>query len=71
VVLLHALTLVAGVIPIVVVVLVGGVELFLLGAVGDEVGGVTALKAAAREDKANSKADESVVLVRLATWPPT
>jgi hypothetical protein len=24
-----------------------------------------------KEDKANSKADESVVLVGLATWPPT
>jgi hypothetical protein len=28
-------------------------------------------KAAHKEDKANSKADESVVLVGLATWPPT
>jgi hypothetical protein len=28
-------------------------------------------EAAAKEDKANSKADESVVLVGLATWPPT
>jgi hypothetical protein len=45
---LLALTLVAGVIPIVVVLLVGGVELLPLGAVGDEVGGVTALKAAPR-----------------------
>jgi hypothetical protein len=26
---------------------------------------------AAKEDKTNSKADESIVLVRLATWPPT
>jgi hypothetical protein len=45
---LLALTLVAGVIPIVEVLLVGGVELLPLGAVGDEVGGVTALKAAPR-----------------------
>jgi hypothetical protein len=29
------------------------------------------LEAAHKEDKANSKADESVVLVGLATWPPT
>jgi hypothetical protein len=42
------LALVAGVIPVVVVVLVGGVELLPLGAVGDEVGGVTALEAAPR-----------------------
>jgi hypothetical protein len=42
------LALVAGVIPIVEVLLVGGVELLPLGAVGDEVGGVTALKAAPR-----------------------
>jgi hypothetical protein len=28
-------------------------------------------KAVVKEDKANSKADESVVLVGLATWPPT
>jgi hypothetical protein len=26
---------------------------------------------AAKEDKANSKADETVVLVGLASWPPT
>jgi hypothetical protein len=44
-VLLLALVLVAGVVPVVVVVLVGGVKLLPLGAVGDEVGGVTALKA--------------------------
>jgi hypothetical protein len=45
-VLLLDVTLVAGVVPIVVVVvkLVGGVELLPLGAVGDEVGGVTALE---------------------------
>jgi hypothetical protein len=99
----------AVVVPLGVVILVGGgVELLPLGAVGDEVGGVTALKAALgdlllslwnlckarnfvasraisssgmlsywsseaadKEDKANSKADESVVLVGLATWPPT
>jgi hypothetical protein len=47
-VLLLALALVAGIIPVVVVVLVGGVELLPLGAVGDEVGGVTALEAAPR-----------------------
>jgi hypothetical protein len=28
-------------------------------------------KAVDKEDKANSKSDESVVLVGLATWPPT
>jgi hypothetical protein len=108
VVLLLTLALVAGVIPVVVVVLVGGVKLLPLGTVGDEVGGVTALEAAPRrpppllaesvqraelprqqgdlvigmlsycsseaaqkEDKVNFKADESVVLVGLATWPPT
>jgi hypothetical protein len=108
VVLLLALALIAGVIPIVVVVLVRGVKLLPLRAVGDEVGGVTALEAAPRrppplvaepvqsskishqqgdlvvgmlsycsseaahkEDKANFKADESVVLVVLVTWPPT
>jgi hypothetical protein len=43
-----ALALVAGVIPVVVVVLVGGVKLFRLGAVGDEVVGVTTLKATPR-----------------------
>jgi hypothetical protein len=48
-VLLLALALVTGVIPIVVVVLVvGGVELPPLGAVSDEVGGVAALEAAPR-----------------------
>jgi hypothetical protein len=47
-VLLLALTLVVGVIPVVVVVLVGGVELLPLRAVSDEVGGVTALEAALR-----------------------
>jgi hypothetical protein len=43
-----ALALVTGVVPVVVVVLVGGVELLPLDAVGDEVGGVTALEAAPR-----------------------
>jgi hypothetical protein len=47
-VLLLALALVVGVIPIVIVVLVGGVKLLPLGAVGDEVGGVTVLEAAPR-----------------------
>jgi hypothetical protein len=45
---LLALALVAGVIPVFVVVLVGGVELLPLRAVGDEVGGVAALEAAPR-----------------------
>jgi hypothetical protein len=45
-VLLLALSLVTGVIPVVVVVLVGGVKLLPLGAVDDEVGGVAALEAA-------------------------
>jgi hypothetical protein len=44
-VLLLALALVTGVVPVVIVVLVGGVELLPLGAVGDEVGDVTALEA--------------------------
>jgi hypothetical protein len=48
VILLLALALVAGVIPNVVVVLVGGVELLLLGAVCNEVGGVATLKVAPR-----------------------
>jgi hypothetical protein len=92
----------------VVILVGGGVELLPLGAVGNEVGGVTTLEAALgdlllslrnlcraqnflasraisssgmlsyysleaahKEDKANSKADESIVLVGLATWPPT
>jgi hypothetical protein len=45
-VLLLSLTHVARVIPVVLVVLVSGVKLLPLGAVGDEVGGVTALEAA-------------------------
>jgi hypothetical protein len=48
VVLLLSLALVTGVISVVVVVLVGGVELLLLGAVSDKVGGVAALEAAPR-----------------------
>jgi hypothetical protein len=47
-VLLLTLVLVAGVVPDVVVVLVGGVRLLSLGAVDDEVSGVTALEAASR-----------------------
>jgi hypothetical protein len=47
-VLLLALTFVAGVVPVVAVLFVGGVELLPLGAVSDEVGGVAALKAAPR-----------------------
>jgi hypothetical protein len=48
-VLLLALALVAGVVLVVVVVLIrGGVELLLLGAVGDEVGGVAPLEATPR-----------------------
>jgi hypothetical protein len=47
-VLLLAFALVAGVILVVVVVLVRGVKLLPLGAVGDEVGGVTALEATPR-----------------------
>jgi hypothetical protein len=46
-VLFLALAHAAGVVPVVVVALVGGgVELLPLGAVGDEVGGIAALKAA-------------------------
>jgi hypothetical protein len=45
-VLLLALALVTGVTLVVIVVHVGGVELLLLGAVGDEVGSVAALEAA-------------------------
>jgi hypothetical protein len=47
-ILLLALALVAGVIPVVVVILIGGVKLLSLGAVDDEVGGVTTLEAAPR-----------------------
>jgi hypothetical protein len=47
-VVLLALALVAGVVPVVVVVLVGGVKLLLVGAVGDEVGGVAVFEAAPR-----------------------
>jgi hypothetical protein len=47
-VLLLALALVAGIVPVVVVVLIGGVNLLPLGAVGDEVGGVAALEEAPR-----------------------
>jgi hypothetical protein len=47
-VLLLAIALVAGVVSVVIVVLVGGVELLSLGAVDDEVGGVTALEAVPR-----------------------
>jgi hypothetical protein len=43
---LLVVTFVARVIPVGVVVLVRGVKLLPLGAVGDEVGGVTTLKAA-------------------------
>jgi hypothetical protein len=46
--LLLDLALVVGVIPVVVVVLVGGVELLPLGAAGNDVGGVAALEAAPR-----------------------
>jgi hypothetical protein len=46
--LLLVIALVVGVIPVGVVVLVGGVELLSLGAVSDEVGGVAALEAAPR-----------------------
>jgi hypothetical protein len=45
-VLLLALALVTRVIPVVVVVLIGGVDLLPLGAVSDEVSSVTALEAA-------------------------
>jgi hypothetical protein len=49
-VLLLVITLIAGVIPVVVVliVLIGGVELLPLGAVSDEVSGVAALEATPR-----------------------
>jgi hypothetical protein len=47
-VLLLTFALVVGIVPVVVVVLVGGVKLLSLGAVSDEVGGVTALEAAPR-----------------------
>jgi hypothetical protein len=47
-VLLLSLALVTGVVPVIVVVLVGGVELLPLGAVDHEVGGVATLDAAPR-----------------------
>jgi hypothetical protein len=93
------------VVPLGIVILVGGVELPPLGAVSDEVGGVAALEiplvdlflslqnlckvrnfltnrtisssgmlsycsseGTVKEDKTNSKADETVVLVGLASW---
>jgi hypothetical protein len=105
---LLTLALVTRVVSVVVVVLIRGVELLLVGVVGDEVGGVAHSKqplgdlllslrnlckahnflasrmisssgmlsyclseAVAKEDKTNSKADESIVLVGLASWPPT
>jgi hypothetical protein len=46
VVLLLIIALFAGVILVGVIILVGGVELLPLGAVGDKVGGVIALEAA-------------------------
>jgi hypothetical protein len=48
VVLILTLALVTGIVPVVIVVLVGGVELLSLGAVGDEVGGVAAFKVTPR-----------------------
>jgi hypothetical protein len=45
-VLLLVVALVARVVPVGVVILVGGVELLPLGAVGDKVGGVATLEAA-------------------------
>jgi hypothetical protein len=47
-VLLLVVTVVAGVVSVGVVVLIGGVKLLSLGSVDDEVGDVTALKAAPR-----------------------
>jgi hypothetical protein len=47
-VLLLVIALVAGVVPVFVVVPVGGVKLLPLGAVSDEVSGVTAVEAAPR-----------------------
>jgi hypothetical protein len=44
-VVLLVVALVAGVVPVGLVVLVGGVNLLSLGAVGDEEGGVAALEA--------------------------
>jgi hypothetical protein len=48
VVLLFIVALVAGVVSVVIVALVGGVELLPLEAVGDEVGDIDALEAARR-----------------------
>jgi hypothetical protein len=96
------------IVPLSVVILVGGVKFLSLGAVSDEVSGVATLKSAPRwspplltelvqawnflisrtilssgmlsycsleavdkEDKTNSKTDETVVLVGFASWPPT
>jgi hypothetical protein len=63
-VLLLALTLVAGVILVVVVVLVGGVKLLPLGAVGNEVGGFTALKVAPRRPPLLAESVQSSELSR-------
>jgi hypothetical protein len=46
VILFLVITLVVGVVPVGVVILIGGVELLPLGVVSDKVGGVTALEAA-------------------------
>jgi hypothetical protein len=107
-ILLLVVALIAEIVPVGVVIIVGGLKLLPLRAVGDKVGGVTALEAAlgwsppllaelckaqnfltnraislsgmlsycsteaaAKEDKVNCKADETVVLVGLASWPPT
>jgi hypothetical protein len=45
-VLLLVVTLVAGVVPVVVLILVGGVKFLILGAINNEVSGVTVLEAA-------------------------
>jgi hypothetical protein len=47
-VLLLTIALVTGVVPVVLVVLLGGVKLLPFGAIGDEVGGVVALEATPR-----------------------
>jgi hypothetical protein len=48
VVLFLVVALAIEVVPVVVVILIGGVELLLIGVVGDEMGGVVTLEAASR-----------------------
>jgi hypothetical protein len=79
-VLLLVIALIAGVVPVGLLVLVRGVELLPLEAISDEVGGVAALEAAPRWcspllaelscQQGNLIIEDEIVLVGLASWPP-